>query len=163
MKTMFSVGFQSRGFKPLTLRSRRLGDDTSGIITSIDEGPPSSGDIPGLYTSVDQGPPATTVPGVVTSLTPSSVSKLPDKQPPGTSDTDWAKAISAAINAAGQGYGAYTKADVAKLQAQAAALKAKNPLVANLLPATPASSSMVPLVILGIGALGIVGLVLALK
>lgn len=163
MKTLFEVGFHSRGFHPITLRSRRLGDDTSGVITSIDEGPPSTGSIPGLYTSVDQGPPSQPVPGVVTSLSPSTPSKLPDKQPAGTSDADWAKAISAAVSAAGTGYGAYTKADIAKLNAQAAALKAKNPSVASLLPATPSSSSMMPLVVLGIGAVGVIGLILALK
>lgn len=105
-----------------------------------------------IITSIDQGPPAQPVPGVITSVTP------PTSQPPGTSDSDWAKTIAAALKAASEGYGAYTKEEIARLNAEAAALKAKNPTVAPILNQAPQPASPLPYIILGLGVLGALGL-----
>jgi hypothetical protein len=138
MKSLFRTGFQVDTFRPL---NRRLGQ----IITSLDQET------------------AQPVPGIVTTLNPSP-SQVPATQPSGTSDSDWAKTIAAALKAASEGYSAATKEDIARLNRQAADLKAKNPTVAPILTQTPApSSSVLPLVLLGMGVLGALGLFMVLK
>lgn len=175
MDSIFRMGFQVSSFRPLPFRTQRLGQEdldpltpmepdttTKGLYTSYDQGPPSSGPISGLYTSIDQDKrPVESLPGAVFNLP--SGEKLPDKQPAGTSDADWAKALAAAIAAGGAGYGAYTKEEIAKMNKQAAQLKASNPSVAPLLVTKSSGISSTPLIIAGIGALGLIGLVVALK
>jgi hypothetical protein len=111
---------------------------------------------------VDQGPAAQPVSGIVTNL--AIAPKVPDKQPAGTSDTDWAKLLSQGLKAAGEGYGSYTKEEIARMNTQAAQLKARNPSVASLLsPTATATPSITPYVLVGAGALGLIALIFALK
>lgn len=66
--------------------------------------------------SYDEG-----LPGV--DVTPSAPTPTPaptPTKPAGTSDSDWAKVIAAGITAAAAGYGAYTKEQIAALNAQTA-------------------------------------------
>src|SRR5262245_53066595 len=119
-KSLFQMGFQGSRFQPLSPAlsvRRRLGqedweeepDYTSGdplgdnpdpltpveepsgvpgVITSPEQGGPSEG-FPGVITSPDQGGPAEPVPGIITGLPKPPV--IPTQQPPGMSDTDYAK------------------------------------------------------------------------
>lgn len=112
--------------------------------------------------STDQGqtysPPAP-VPYVPT---PGVAPKVPAQQPPGMSDTDWAKLLAQGITAAGTGYGVYSKAEVDKMNAQAAALKARNPGIASILPSGMDTTTVILVVLGGVAVIGI-GLMLALK
>lgn len=128
---------------PVSLR-RRLGQD---IITSYDEG--TAVDIPGLITTYDQGP-TFDVPGLVSTYDQGTASPVPgivvdspyvpDQKPAGMNDTDWAKLLGSAITAAASGYSTYSKAEIAKINSQAAALRSSNPTAAALLPGTGLST-----------------------
>lgn len=115
MKSMFDIGFRPQ-FMALPLRGPGLGDDDSPFITSIDQGPASTGDIPGLYTSVDQGPPSSgPIPGLVTQQ------DLQSKQPvtpSAASNTDWTKILADVVKSGATGYAGYTKAQIAEAAAK---------------------------------------------
>ena len=78
-------------------------------------------------------------------------------KPAGASDsTDWGKLISQGITAAAQGYGAYSKEQIAKIQAQAANLR---PALPGAVPA-PSSGISANTMFL-VGGLAVVGLIAA--
>lgn len=78
-------------------------------------------------------------------------------KPAGSSDsTDWGKLISQGITAAAQGYGAYSKEQVAKIQAQAASLK---PALPGAVPV--ASTGISANTMFLVGGLAVVGLIAA--
>lgn len=78
-------------------------------------------------------------------------------KPAGSSDsTDWGKLISQGITAAAQGYGAYSKEQVAKIQAQAANLRPGTPGLAPV-----ASSGISANTMFLVGGLAVAGLIAA--
>lgn len=125
-----------------------------GVITSPDQGPPSEG-FPGVITSPDQGPPSQGVPGAITSLPRAPV--IPAKQPPGMSDTDYAKLLAEGLKL---GLSYYTQEQVARMKAEADKLKAKNPATASILSGGTSTGTYI---LIGLGAVGLVGLIALLK
>jgi hypothetical protein len=167
MRTMFERSF-TNGFgrsMPMGFRPA-MGQD---IVTSYDQLDQSGGaGAPGAITSYDQAPPPsdqTTAPTPTpyvppaSPLSPAVAPKIPAQQPAGMSDTDWAKLLAQGITAAGAGYGAYTKAEIDKMNAQAAVLKARNPGAASIIPSTGLSTGAT--IALAVGGLAVVGLVIA--
>lgn len=78
-------------------------------------------------------------------------------KPAGSSDsTDWGKLVSQGITAAAQGYGTYSKEQVAKIQAEAAKLKPATP---GMLPV--ASDGITANTMFLVGGLAVAGIVLA--
>lgn len=152
METLFRRGFQVANFRPL---SRRLGQEDLWDVN------PPADTVPNLYTSIDQDlRPVEPLHNAVVNLPPEP--KIPAQQPAGTSDTDWAKLLAAGLKAAAQGYGAYTQEEISRMNTQAARLKDKNPSVAPFLN-PDASSSTTPYLIVGVGALGLLGLLAILQ
>lgn len=155
MKSMFDVGFRPQ-FMPMSMRRLGLGQDDSGIITSYDQGPSSSGDIPGLYTSVDQGPPSSgNIPGLVTQQ--DLQSKLPATPGPASSATDWGKVLADMAKAGATTYAGYTKAQIAD-----AAAKQKAGLPTGLPKTVPPPSSISPNTIFLVGGLAAVAIIAAI-
>lgn len=172
---MFRMGGFARGtFRPLPLASRRLGQEGIDPLTPADYDPYADSSIPGLYTSIDQMPTVTeATPNLFASLeqdtrptesVPGIVTKLPDEQPAGTSDSAWAKLLAQGLKSAGEGYGAYTKAEIAKMNAQAIELKAKNPAAGALIPnSLLSSSSNTPYIVMGALVVGLLGVLYAVS
>ena len=87
-----------------------------------------------------------------------SIDQQPTTPPkPASDSTDWGKLISQGITAAAQGYGAYSKEQIAKIQAQAASLK---PAVPGMAP-VPAGSGISANTMFLVGGLAVVGLIAA--
>lgn len=138
---------------PLTPADEEPGG-VPGIITSPDQGGPSEG-APGVITSPDQGGPAEPVPGIVTGLPKPPV--IPTKQPPGMSDTDYAKLL---VEGLKLGVGYYTQEQLAKMKAEADRLKAKSPAAAAILSG---GTSVGTYLLIGAGAVSLVALIAILK
>lgn len=151
MKSLFDNGFRSN-FMPMPLRRPGLGQDDSPFITSYDQGPESSGDIPGLYTSVDQGPPASSVPGLVTQQ---DLQSTIHPTPSPASSTDWAKILADVVKSGATGYAGYTKAQIAE-----AAAKQKAGLPTGLPGVVPPPSSGIsPNTIFLVGGVAVAALI----
>lgn len=138
---------------PLPLRRPGLGQDDSPFITSYDQGPASSGDIPGLYTSVDQGPPSSgSIPGLVTQQ--DLQSKQPVTPSPASS-TDWSKILADVVKGGATGYAGYTKAQIAE-----AAAKQKAGLPTGL-PGVPmpGSSGINPNIVFLVGGIAVAAII----
>jgi hypothetical protein len=170
MRTMFDRSFASgfgaspiHGFRPMgpvKVMGQFSFDPNQAPPDTTDTTSPPTYSFDPNQVPADQGytPPATYTPAPA----PVPAPRIPAAQPPGMSDTDWAKLLAQGITAAGQGYGIYTKAEVDKMNAQAAALKAKNPSVASILPSALSPTVTILLVLGGVAVIGL-GLVVALK
>lgn len=170
MKSLFDIGFR-KPFMPLHKSREGLGQDEPQFITSYDQGPESSGDIPGLYTSVDQGPPSTgNIPGLYTSIDQdtrptSPVASLVTekdlveslKNP--TPATDWGKLAQALVKAAGSSSQAYGQA---QSTFNSARLKAGLPAMPLGTAAALQSPGIDPNVIFLVGGLAAVTLLVVL-
>jgi hypothetical protein len=139
MRTLFEMGFRNT-FQPL------LGQE---MITSWEQlqNQPSSGGVPGAITSYDQ------------MMNQPSTPSTPSTPSGGGSSTDWGKLVAQGITAAGQGYGTYSKEQIAKIQAEAQA-KGKLPTPAPMIaPSTGGVSSNTVLIIGGIAVVGLIAAV----
>jgi len=125
-----------------------------GVITSPEGGAPSEG-FPGVITSPDEGGPAEPVPGIVTGLPRPPV--IPTNQPPGMSDTDYAKLL---VEGLKLGVGYYTQEQLAKMKAEADRLKAKSPAAAAILSGGTSAGTYI---LIGAGAISLVALIALLK
>lgn len=110
MKSLFDIGFRTQ-FMPMPLRRRALGQDDSPFITSYDQGPASSGDIPGMYTSYDEGPASSGVPGLVTRQ---DLQSMIPPTPSAASSTNWGKVLTDMTKAGAATYSGFTKEQVTK-------------------------------------------------
>lgn len=137
MRTMFEMGFRN-SFVPL------LGQDIVASYDQLNDQSSSGGLPPGTVTSYDQ----------LTQPSPTT----PSGGGGGGGSTDYAKLVAQGITAAGQGYGAYSKEQTAKIQAQAVAKAGVKPTV--VAPAAPSSGVSANTVYL-IGGIAVVGLIAA--
>jgi len=171
MKSLFDVGFR-KSFMAMPKSRAALGQDDS-FITSFDEGPSSSGDIPRFYTSIDQMPSSgESIPGLYTSIeqdtrptTPLTNAVFPKdleeslKNP--TPATDWGKLAQALVKAAGSGTQGITQAQSTFNSARAKAGLPAMPLQ-TAAAMGQSSSSINPNVIFLVGGLATVALLVTL-
>lgn len=109
MKSLFDIGFRTQ-FMPMPLRRPGLGQDDSPFITSYDQGPASSGDIPGMYTSYDQGPASSgDIPGLYTQQ---DLDSWFPPTPSAATSTDWGKVLAEMVKTGATTYSGYTKAQI---------------------------------------------------
>jgi hypothetical protein len=170
MKSLFDMGFR-RPFMAMPKRVVGLGQDEPTFITSYDQGPDATVDIPGLYTSIDQmpdstgwdssglytsydqGPPAESVPGIVTQQDLDKELKAP------SASTDWGKVAGALVKGAGESYAAYEKGQATFNAARA---KAGLPPMDLKAAAAQSSSAISPNVLFLVGGLAAVSLLVVL-